>query len=506
MPVEAPGSETETIDGTTQVGEETDERWYRIPETELHPYIQHALANTFSGGTSVKWNEEWTKPEDLEGFLKGRLAPFFFTDYIDSLPWDELTDFGMIHMYHSILEPLWNEYWNIDSALDPWVVSLNEEFADADDLLSTVAAVPLVNEARLVEEFDYASIEEARDNLRAQVQYAYEIFDIRPPEDLHEWSVSELANEYYGLLTNVYVPYRSNESDIEDYFRADDFVIDFTDVNFTVLSPESTITRLDGSHRESPMELVFFVASFFIEPLDWALTAQEMVSAAEDEDWWQFFLSGVFGILPVVSGRVAKRLRNVDEVRGAARVSHRINLPDGFPGPYQKPGSAYIPNVEEKAFQTKRASTILDAEVNRAAAIAPEEFGKRAKMHTGQDMHHLVPISDMEAEEARDILVAKGIPPNSTYNGVALEPFVHQYATFPKEYVKAVNNAIRRFEYASASEVEEFLRRLSDQFVELNNFARFNDIHKLDRNAQKAVIAEKTSSLIIDWIRQYPYP
>ncbi len=302
-----------------------DEGSYRVPETELDPYIHQTLTDVFSSKTSGKWNEEWTKPEHLEGFLKGRLSPFFYKEYVDSLPWDELTDLGMIDMYHSLMETLWNEHWNTNSAHDPWVVSLDEEFAFADDLLSTIAAVPLVNEARLVEEFGYASIEEARADLLAQVQYSYEKFDIRPPEDLHEWSASQLANEFYSLLTNVFEPYAKSENDTENYQKAYDFVTDPDFVNIVGKALSTTIDRLDGSHRESPMQLVFFVASFFIEPLDWILTAQEMIRAAEDEDWWQVFLLGATGILPGAFGRLAKRSGKANDVLGTAQFGRRVD-------------------------------------------------------------------------------------------------------------------------------------------------------------------------------------
>ena len=316
---------TLTTEGTTHSITDDHERWYRVSEGELHPFIQHALTNTFSSEISSRWNEQWTKPEDLEGFLKARLAPLLIKDYIDSLPWDELTNFGMINMYHSLLETLWNEHWNPARALDPWVSSLDDEFTDADDLLSVVAAVPLVNEARLLEEFDYAGVEEARGDLLDQVQYAYEKFDIRPPEDLHEWSALQLANEFYSLLTGVFEPYAEDRSNTEYYQKAYDFVTDPDFVTIVGKAPSTTIDRLDGSQQESPLKLVFFVASFFIEPLDWYLTAQEMVSAAEDEDWWQVVLSGVTGIAPGAFGRLGKLSGKADEVVDVTQLGDRVD-------------------------------------------------------------------------------------------------------------------------------------------------------------------------------------
>lgn len=216
-----------------------------------------------------------------------------------------------------------------DGALDPWVSGLNEAYADADDLLWAVATLPLVNEARLIEEFGYASLEEAREGLSAQVQYAYEKFDIQAPEDLHEWSALELAKELYGLLKNVYEPFYAGESSAENFEKAYEFMADPEFSNRSVYHPSEAIARLDGSHPSSPMNLVFFVASFFIEPLDWGLTAGEMVSAAEDEDWWEVFLLGATAPLPGGLGRAAKGLRKVDDAVDLARRGYRASASSG---------------------------------------------------------------------------------------------------------------------------------------------------------------------------------
>ena len=480
---------TQTPDGTTHSVTDADERWYRFSEGDLHPYIQHALTGTFSS----KWSEKWTKPEDLEGFLKGRLTPFLIKNYIDALPWDELTDLGMINMYHSLLETLWNEHWNTDSARDPWVSSLDDEFTDADDLLSVVAAVPLVNEARLLEEFDYAGVEEARGDLLDQVQYAYEKFDIRPPEDLHEWSALQLANELYSLLTGVFEPYAEDRSNTEYYQKAYDFVTDPDFVTIVGKAPSTTIDRLDGSQQESPLKLVFFVASFFIEPLDWYLTAQEMVSAAEDEDWWQVVLSGITGIAPGAFGRFVKR-GNADEVLSTVQLTRRSKAVNGFSEPFQRPGSAYVMGVDNYVSRsvsgyTSRNAGLLKTQMEKAAKV-DDSFAWRLKTHSDQQMHHIVPTGRWKGDEARRILSAQGVYVNSAYNGIALDKPIHRLTNSDK-YTEAVSKVIVRLKNASPEIIAMFLEETAKRLQALNIYPKGD------------LLTAKFQTEIMDWLTNY---
>lgn len=134
------------------------------------------------------------------------------------------------------------------------------------------------------------------------------------------------------MLANVFTPYYSKEMGAEVYSKSLDFVAGYEDIAHS--DPETIIARLEGRQQQTSLELVLFVASFFIEPLDWYLTGQEMVRAAEEEDWWGVFVNGVFLILPFVSGRVAKGLSNAGDAREVSRVSRRFTSVDGFPEPY----------------------------------------------------------------------------------------------------------------------------------------------------------------------------
>lgn len=456
---------------------ETDERWYRGSETELDPYLRQALTQTYSGGALGKWNEDWTQLEDLEAFLKDRLAPFFTKDFIDNeLQWDRLTGFGMIHMHRSLMEALWNEHWSVDRAQDPWVSSLNEEFADADDLLYAVSTVPLVNEARLIEEFGYSSIEEARDDFLAQVQYAYEKFDIQPPEDLHEWSALELANELYGLLKNVYEPYYEGESSPENFQKAFEFIADPEFNDLYVFHPSVTISRLDGNHQTSPLELVFFVASFFIEPLDWAITIRDMINAAEDGDWGQAVLLGLTGLAPGALGRFVKRgkahelLKSqeflevndlLDEAVDAAWVNSKVAAASGSNYIQQADGLFAIPGYPGKKN--------LREQLMRAAEYNPDLAWKAPDLNSNvaQDAHHIVPKGMSQLARAREILAAKSISVDSHLNGITLNKTVH-YLTYGAQYARAVNRAIESLQYAPREEIVMFLEDLARRLDKLN--------------------------------------
>ena len=457
---EDPDFLTQTADGTTHSVTDDDERWYRNPLPELSHPIQQALASIFHD-----WNPELASRAYLKSFLTERMAPFIREDVLDAIPWDDLTTLGMIYYYHSLIETAHTENWNLDTARDLWVTKLDDEAFLAKELISDVIETPLESEARLLEEFDYASVEEARNNLLAQVQYAYETFDIQPPEDLHEWSVLQLANEYHSLLSNVFLPYRNWESDTENSHKADDFVHGFSIVNFTVLSPEETLTRLDGSHQEPNLDLVFFVASIFIEPLDWVMTGEQMIRAAEEEDWWLFAVSGVLLLLPFATGKLAKGLSKSDEAVDVARVSRRALAASGSNYIQQADGLFAIPGYPGKKD--------LREQLMRAAEYDPSLAWRAPSPHIYEEAHHLVPQGHRYALEAREILEAKSIPLHSYHNGVALPEHIHDL-TERKDYVTAVNSAILQFEDAPREVIVSFLDDLARRFgdIKLANVRR----------------------------------
>lgn len=144
--------------------------------------------------------------------------------------------------------------------------------------------------------------------------------------------------------------------------------------------------------------------------------------------------------------------------------------------------------------------------MSHAADVAPEDFERRAKTHRGQDMHHLVAVNHRFAEDARVILFNKGIPINSAFNGVALERIVHQYAANNETYVKTINQAIIRLKGASPAQVDEFLTKLSDRFLLLNDFVKSDEIAPLSYKQKGTAVKYEASSLITEWIREYPYP
>lgn len=468
-----PGSQSGIDTNGKRGSSETDERWYRGQETELDPSIQHALANTFS---SREWNKEWTKPEHLEGFLKGNLAPFFPNQYIDSLPWDDLTDFGKIHMYSFLMRKLHDDTWHLNSPNSDWNIRLDDAAESAEALLFAVSAIPLVNEARLMEEFGYTSIAEARDDFLAQVQYAYEKFDIRPPEDLHEWSALELANELYGLLKNVYKPYYEDKSNPENFQKAYEFIADPEFNDLYVFHPSVTIARLDGSHRTSPMELVFFVASFFIEPLDWALTIRDMINAAEDGDWEEAVLLGLVGLAPGALGRFVKRgkadevlkaneLRHadelLDEVADAPRVTSKVTTSSGSNLIKQADGLFAIPGRD--------ATTNLSKQLEYAAKDNPSLAWKAKDPNSDivEHAHHIVPKGMEQSSQARLILEHHSISLHSHINGVALPETVH-YLTYNSDYAEAIDDAMRSMRNASREDIVGFLEEVARRLRNLD--------------------------------------
>lgn len=163
----------------------SDERWYREPLPELNHPTRQALASMFP----QDWNPDWTTREQLEKFLIKRLSPFIVEEVLSANPWGDFTELGMVYHYHPLIQSAHNENWSPGQHIDRWMRQLDEESFLANELLSGVAAIPLENEARLLEEFGYPDAAYARYDLIIELQFAYESLGIPPPDDLHEWSV-----------------------------------------------------------------------------------------------------------------------------------------------------------------------------------------------------------------------------------------------------------------------------------------------------------------------------
>jgi len=454
------GSRDSQPDGRNDNGtedDEADERWYREPLPELNHPTRQALAHMFP-----QWNPDWTTREQLQLFLIERLSPFIVEEVLSAIPWGDFTELGMVYHYHSLIQSAHSENWSPRQSSNPWIRKLDTELFLAGELLSGVAAIPLENEARLLEEFGYPDAAYARYDLIIELQFAYGSLGIPPPDDLHEWSVLQLANEYRDVLANVFTPYYSKEMGAEAYSKSLEFVAGYEDIAHS--DPETMIARLEGRQQQTSLELVLFVASFFIEPVDWYLTGKEMVRAAEEEDWWGVFVNGVFLILPFVSGRVAKGLSNADQVREVSRVSRRApaasgsNLIEHADGLLARPG--------------RKAPKDLRKQLEYVAEYNPSQAWRAPDPGTKQQAHHMVPKGMAQSKEARDILEEKGISLHSYHNGIALEEHVH-YLMAPrgdrgKDYADSVNAAILSLQHAPREEIEIFLEDLALRFDELN--------------------------------------
>ena len=59
------------------------------------------------------------------------------------------------------------------------------------------------------------------------------------------------------------------------------------------------------------------------------MTGEQMIRAAEEDDWWLFAVSGALLLLPFASGKLAKGLSKSDEAVDVAQVSSRTTVASG---------------------------------------------------------------------------------------------------------------------------------------------------------------------------------
>lgn len=229
-----------------------------------------------------------------------------------------------------------------------------------------------------------------------------------------------------------------------------------------------------------------------------------MADAARRGDWGLFIVNGVLAALPFVSGRVDNAARGVfgasDEVaqRSLPNVPQNqisniseLNLRRG----YQRLGSNYVMEVDNYIDRTvsnynSRNAGLLKTQMKRAAE-ADDDFARRLKTHSEQDMHHIVPTGRWQGDEARNILSEKGVYVNSAYNGIALEKRVHKL-TYSTKYTEAISKVIVRLEDAPPEDIAMFLEKTAERLHKLNK-------HEGDLLSLKV----RYPTEIMDWFASY---
>lgn len=96
----------------------------------------------------------------------------------------------------------------------------------------------------------------------------------------------------------------------------------------------------------------------------------------------------------------------------------------------------------------------------RLRAAMEKKLGR--KLPSSEEVHHIVPSTHREAEQAREILDRFGIDINSTDNGVVLTQSQHVgHGLHTKEAILEVLNRLRRAEKSGSAEVLKALQRIA---------------------------------------------
>ena len=271
-------------------------------------------------------------------------------------------------------------------------------------------------------------------------------------------------------------------------------------------SEQYVIDRLEGKQKEGwgpAADLFRFVASIFIEPVDWLVTGIEMADAARRGDWGLFLVNGVLAALPFVSGRVdnvAKRALGASEDLTLAgfrsvpqyQISNisELKVTRGL----QRAGSVYVMAVDNYVDRTvsnydSTNARRLNKEMEWAAGL-DESFAWRLKTHSEQELHHIVPTERWQGDEARDILSEKGVYVNSAYNGVALDKPIHRLTNSAK-YTAAIGEVLVELKHASPEDIAEFLEETAKRLQKLNGYPKGD------------LLKAKFQSEIMDWFAGY---
>lgn len=412
------------------------ERSYRIPPPELNHPSQEYLTNTFPNS----WNPEWKTRDEFEAFLQGRLETFLPGLDLSIVPWDKLNVHGLVFYYGSLIDKaIKDNEQTADFNTNVWLAELDKERELASNLLSRTEKAPLEDEASLLEAFGYKDAAQARNRLTTEVSFVFEAYGLQLPTDLNQWSLLELANAYHGLLTKVVQPSFHAVEGSEDHKKALAFIDGFehqiprSSGYVASRSEQYVIDRLEGRQEGDwgpAANLFLFVASIFIEPVDWIVTGVEMIDAASRGDWGQVVVNGVLAALPFVSGQVdnvARKALGASEdfaQAGLRNVSPNqitniteLNLTRGL----QRAGSDYVMAADNYVSRTVSGynstnARRLNREVERAARV-DDSFAWRLKTHSKQEMHHIVPVGRIEGDDARDIMSEKGVFVNSAQMG-----------------------------------------------------------------------------------------
>ena len=294
-------------------------------QPEINLPTQYYLKETYPD-----WDASWTEKEDLENFLEGKLKTFIDSFDEGSVSWDALTVEEMIAFYRNQMAALTAALWKRDQdTSDEYYQRIQAEFDRATGLLSMAQAIPLDDSEAFAATFGIADAEGQRKYVQDQLAVIYKHLGIEMPENhLEGRSTTELNYELYYRL-NYDVPRFMSLDENEKDNRIGNFVIEYHEK--AQLRPEDVIDRLQGTYHQPDVLGFLFIMGLSIafEPVDYALTAVDVIQALAEGDRESAIGNFILGVTPFVSSKlddlILPLLSRFDNVRlSTARIGSTL--------------------------------------------------------------------------------------------------------------------------------------------------------------------------------------
>lgn len=313
----------------------------QAPAKAGNPELNRRLRYSLTEGDPGEWNASLTEKEDLENVLLiPKLKRFIHGFDENSVNWDEFTLQESIEFYIRQIGGVLKALSENPTLSDEYFQEIQEEYDWAAELLALAKPIPLDDTAAYTEVFDVGA-EGERAHVQKQLAVIYEYLDITPADNhLESRNTTDLKYELYSLLIYHVIPLRGSDQDplAAQLFRS------YTKV--AGVSPQAAVDRLQGTYREPDVLGFLFVMglTMFFEPLDYVLTAVDVIQALSERDFESAVGNFILGVTPFASSRMDDAFRLLDDL-GAARLGGPLdNIPKYFANPVGKGRPAGLPS------------------------------------------------------------------------------------------------------------------------------------------------------------------
>ncbi|MCY4537967.1 MAG: hypothetical protein OXE52_07020 [Chloroflexi bacterium] len=297
-------------------------------QPEISLLLQWGLSEAFSG----EWDPRWTEKEHLQDFLvsdlkqnihgydeTARVVPGFDETVIN---WADLTVEEMMALYRVEIALELAARGEHYEGLPPEYDEIKASLGRATELESLAGPIPLDDTQAYAAKFAgrvrIEDAEDEREHVQDQLAVIYEHLNIEMPENhLEGRSTTELKYELYYRL-NYDVPQFMGLDANEKDNRIGDFLHAYHGVARD--NPEGVIDRLQGTfHQPDVLGFLFVMGlSIAFEPVDWALTAVDVIDALSEGDVESAIGNAILGAAPIVNSKlddlVQPFLKRIDNI------------------------------------------------------------------------------------------------------------------------------------------------------------------------------------------------